>query len=99
MNFRTHLPFRQQRPGQDWQLHGRRHPWQAIRTPAAGCPKGILLYRSIDTYTDNHPIFREGTKRLHEKYHHYAGVIMDVFYDHFLAKNCHNTATKNSRIL
>jgi predicted nucleotidyltransferase len=49
--------------------------------------KGILLHRSIDTYTDNHPIFREGTKRLHEKYHHYAGVIMDVFYDHFLAKN------------
>jgi acyl carrier protein phosphodiesterase len=49
--------------------------------------KGIILHRAIDTYTDLHPIFREGTKRLHEKYHHYAGVIMDVFYDHFLAKN------------
>jgi acyl carrier protein phosphodiesterase len=49
--------------------------------------KGIVLHRAIDAYTDVHPIFREGTKRLHEKYHHYAGVIMDVFYDHFLAKN------------
>lgn len=49
--------------------------------------KGIILHRAIDTFTDAHPIFREGTKRLHEKYHHYAGVIMDVFYDHFLAKN------------
>ena len=49
--------------------------------------KGIILHRAIDTFTDIHPIFRKGTKRLHEKYHHYASVIMDVFYDHFLAKN------------
>ncbi|RTY82106.1 DUF479 domain-containing protein [Flavobacterium sp. LS1P28] len=49
--------------------------------------KGIVLHRAIDTFTDAHPIFRQSTKRLHEKYHHYAGVIVDVFYDHFLAKN------------
>lgn len=49
--------------------------------------KGIKLHRAIDTYTDAHPIFRQGTKRLHSRYHHYAGVIMDIFYDHFLAKN------------
>jgi acyl carrier protein phosphodiesterase len=51
--------------------------------------KGILLHRAIDTYTDAHPIFRQSTKRLHSNYHHYAGVIVDVFYDHFLAKNWH----------
>ena len=49
--------------------------------------KGIILHRFIDTYTDTHLVFRKSTKRLHEKYHHYAGVIVDVFYDHFLAKN------------
>lgn len=49
--------------------------------------KGILLHRAIDTFTDAHPIFRESTKKLHERYHHYAGVMVDVFYDHFLAKN------------
>ncbi|MGM8362515.1 ACP phosphodiesterase [Flavobacterium sp. ARAG 55.4] len=49
--------------------------------------KGILLHRAIDTFTDAHPVFRESTKRLHERYHHYAGVIVDIFYDHFLAKN------------
>ncbi|MGQ7947528.1 acyl carrier protein phosphodiesterase [Flavobacterium sp. WC2509] len=49
--------------------------------------KGIILHRFIDTYTDSHPVFRKSTKRLHENYHHYAGVIVDVFYDHFLAKN------------
>ncbi|NUY79864.1 DUF479 domain-containing protein [Flavobacterium sp. MAH-1] len=49
--------------------------------------KGVMLHRFIDTYTDSHPVFRKSTKRLHEKYHHYAGVIVDVVYDHFLAKN------------
>jgi len=49
--------------------------------------KGIVLHRAIDTFTDMHPVFRQSTKRLHERYHHYAGVIVDVFYDHFLAKN------------
>ncbi|SEG45249.1 ACP phosphodiesterase [Flavobacterium urumqiense] len=49
--------------------------------------KGIILHRAIDTFTDAHPVFRQSTKRLHENYHHYAGVIVDVFYDHFLAKN------------
>ncbi|UPZ15189.1 ACP phosphodiesterase [Flavobacterium humidisoli] len=49
--------------------------------------KGILLHRFIDTYTDSHDIFRTSTKRLHDRYHHYAGVIVDIVYDHFLAKN------------
>ncbi|PZX92084.1 DUF479 domain-containing protein [Flavobacterium aquariorum] len=57
--------------------------------------KGIILHRFIDTYTDAHPIFRKSTKRLHEKYHHYAGVIVDVFYDHFLAKNWSNYSDEN----
>ena len=52
--------------------------------------KGIVLHRSIDTFTDAHPIFRKSTKRLHQNYHHYAGVIVDVLYDHFLAKNWAN---------
>ena len=52
--------------------------------------KGIILHRGIDTFTDAHPIFRQSTKRLHQNYHHYAGVIVDVLYDHFLAKNWKN---------
>jgi acyl carrier protein phosphodiesterase len=49
--------------------------------------KGIVLHRAIDTYTDEHTLFRKCTKRLHSHYHHYSGVIVDVFFDHFLAKN------------
>ena len=48
---------------------------------------GILLHRHIDSYTDAHPIYRQSKHRLHEKYGHYSGVIMDILYDHFLAKN------------
>ena len=49
--------------------------------------KGILLHRAIDSYTDSHPTVRKSTKRLHENYGHYSGVIVDILYDHFLAKN------------
>ncbi|MFD2914618.1 acyl carrier protein phosphodiesterase [Psychroserpens luteus] len=49
--------------------------------------KGILLHRQIDTFTDAHPTVRLSTKRLHENYGHYSGVIVDILYDHFLAKN------------
>lgn len=49
--------------------------------------KGILLHREIDTFTDAHKIFRKSTKRLHKNYSHYSGVIVDIYYDHFLAKN------------
>jgi acyl carrier protein phosphodiesterase len=52
-----------------------------------GIQQGILLHRAIDSYTDDHPIVRKSTKRLHKKYSHYSGVIVDILYDHFLAKN------------
>lgn len=48
---------------------------------------GILLHRHIDTFTDSHKTVRISTKRLHEKYGHYSGIIVDILYDHFLAKN------------
>ena len=48
---------------------------------------GILLHREIDTFTDAHEIVRKSKRRLHERYKHYDGVIIDIFYDYFLAKN------------
>jgi acyl carrier protein phosphodiesterase len=49
--------------------------------------KGITLHRHIDTYTDTHKIPKISSKRLHDNYSHYSRVIVDIFYDHFLAKN------------
>lgn len=52
-----------------------------------GIQKGIILHRAIDTYTDTHPLVRKGASRLFKNYRHYSGVIIDIFYDHFLAAN------------
>lgn len=49
--------------------------------------KGILLHRSIDFYTDTHPVFRQSASRLFDTYRHFNGVIVDIYYDHFLASN------------
>lgn len=49
--------------------------------------QGIFLHREIDTFTDAHVIVRKSKRRLHERYRHYDGVIIDIFYDYFLAKN------------
>ena len=54
---------------------------------SAKIQKGILLHRQIDSTTDAHLAFRKSNKRLHENYGHYSGIIVDIFYDHFLAKN------------
>ncbi|RPI46311.1 MAG: DUF479 domain-containing protein [Bacteroidetes bacterium] len=47
--------------------------------------KGILIHRDIDDFTDKHPITRRSKLRIAGKYHKYAGIIIDIFYDHFLA--------------
>ncbi|NQX76905.1 acyl carrier protein phosphodiesterase [Gilvibacter sp.] len=52
-----------------------------------GIQRGIILHRAIDTFTDSHPIVKQSSKRLHKKYGHYSGVIVDILYDHFLAAN------------
>jgi acyl carrier protein phosphodiesterase len=57
--------------------------------------KGILLHRAIDSFTDTHPVFLESVNRLRPIYHKYAGVIMDIFYDHFLAKNWSEHASES----
>jgi len=46
---------------------------------------GIELHRAIDHFTDTHKIVQQSKRRLAGKYGHYAGVIVDVFYDHYLS--------------
>jgi acyl carrier protein phosphodiesterase len=51
--------------------------------------EGIRMHRTIDEFTDTHPIVRESVSRLRPVYSKYAGVIVDMYYDHFLAANWH----------
>lgn len=49
--------------------------------------RGIIIHRFIDDFTDHHPLVLQGKKRLSEDYGKYSGVVMDIFYDHFLSVN------------
>lgn len=76
--------------------------------------EGILLHRKIDHFTDTHLQVKSSAKRLFPNYGHYSSVIVDIFYDHFLAKdwnqyhkelldsfssNIYKTLKKNSHII
>jgi acyl carrier protein phosphodiesterase len=52
-----------------------------------GIQDGIRLHRKIDQYTDAHPVFLNSKGRLAGNYRLYAGVIVDMYYDHFLSAN------------
>lgn len=47
---------------------------------------GILCHRRIDAFTDRHPYFRQSIARLGPPYRRFGGIIVDMFYDHILAK-------------
>jgi acyl carrier protein phosphodiesterase len=57
--------------------------------------RGIRLHREIDSYTDSHPVFRQSKARLSPKYRMFSGVIVDLYYDHFLARNWHDYSDIN----
>ena len=48
---------------------------------------GVVLHRKIDSFTNKHRCFAHSKKRLWPRHRHYSSVIVDIFYDHFLAKN------------
>jgi len=59
--------------------------------------QGILLHRQIDHFTDSHLNFREAKKLLVSEYKLYSGIVIDLFYDHFLAKNWNNYSNVSLR--
>jgi acyl carrier protein phosphodiesterase len=52
--------------------------------------KGVLMHRAIDDFTDRHPVNARVRKLLHPKFGKYAGVYLDMYYDHFLAAGWDN---------
>jgi acyl carrier protein phosphodiesterase len=48
--------------------------------------KGIRLHHAIDSFTDKHPVVQKSKERLRDPYRKYAPVIVDIFYDHILAR-------------
>lgn len=48
---------------------------------------GIKLHRRIDTFTDAHEKFKESKRYFYEGYEKYSGILIDIYFDHLLAKN------------
>lgn len=89
MNFLAHLYLAKNPQGQIGNFIADAIKGKQYRHLPLKIQKGIIHHRAIDTYTDQHPIVRRSKQRLNPKYRHFKGVIIDIFYDHFLAKNWH----------
>ncbi|RZK97569.1 MAG: DUF479 domain-containing protein, partial [Hymenobacter sp.] len=63
-------------------------PGRRLEAYPAAVQAGIRVHRAIDAFTDQHPVVRRSTARLRTAgTGKYAGVVADVFMDHFLARN------------
>ncbi|ALI02759.1 ACP phosphodiesterase [Pseudomonas sp. FW306-02-F02-AA] len=88
MNYLAHLHLGGQRPGQmlgslygdfvKGRLQGQFNP----EIEAA-----IQLHRSIDVFTDRHPLVDLALSRFTLTRRRYAGIVLDVFFDHCLARD------------
>lgn len=47
----------------------------------------LLQHRRIDVFTDAHPLVRLLRARVSREFARFSGILVDVFYDHFLARN------------
>jgi acyl carrier protein phosphodiesterase len=58
--------------------------------------KGILLHRKIDSFTDQHPIFRETVAFMRPTFGRYSGIVLDMYFDYFLALNFQQFSPKQN---
>ncbi|MBD8573468.1 DUF479 domain-containing protein [Pseudomonas syringae] len=88
MNYLAHLHLGGQRPAQLLgSLYG-----DFVKGPLAGrfAPEleaSIRLHRRIDAFTDQHPVVRHALQRFGPQHRRYAGIVLDVFFDHCLARD------------
>ena len=87
MNYLAHLLLAEQSP-EGWLgalmgdfVKGRLDP-----SLGAVLRRGILLHRRIDSFTDAHPTHRASRNRIAGGRRRFAGIIVDLSYDHFLAQ-------------
>lgn len=64
-------------------------------TLPAGIAEGIRNHRRVDAFTDSHPSVAAFRRVLIPEYGHYARVIADVFFDHFLAVDFNRYAAES----
>lgn len=88
MNYLAHLHLGGQRPAQLLgSLYG-----DFVKGPLPGrfipeLEAAIQLHRSIDSFTDAHPLIKQAIGRFPTARRRYAGIVLDVFFDHCLARD------------
>ena len=88
MNHLAHARLAGDEP--DWVLGGMLGDFVHGPIPASlrpGVQAGLRLHRAIDVYTDSHPLVAELRGRFQPPYRRYAGIVIDVWFDHLLAQD------------
>jgi acyl carrier protein phosphodiesterase len=60
---------------------------QAFENLPEDVRQGVALHEAIDEFTDSHPLVRESVALLRPRQGRYAGVVLDILYDHLLARH------------
>ena len=88
MNYLAHLQLGGDAPAQLLgSLYG-----DFVKGPLAGrwpadFEAAIRLHRRIDVFTDSHPLQMQSRARFPAERRRYAGIVLDIFFDHCLALN------------
>jgi acyl carrier protein phosphodiesterase len=63
--------------------------WRGAPHPAwpEALRQGVVLHRRIDSFTDSHPRLLGARARFPSPYRRYAGILLDLWFDHRLAAN------------
>ena len=99
MNYLVHLYL--SGPDPEHQLGGLMGDFVKGPIPA-GYPEkialGLHLHRRIDSLAQRNPHIRQSRQRLHPKFGHGRGIIVDIFYDHFLANSWSNYSPESLEV-
>ena len=88
MNYLAHLHLGGQRPDQLLgSLYGDFVKGRLQGQFAPEVEAGIQLHRRIDVFTDRHPLVDVALGRFSDTRRRYAGIVLDVFFDHCLARD------------
>jgi acyl carrier protein phosphodiesterase len=88
MNYLAHLHLGGQRPDQLLgSLYGDFVKGRLQGQFAPEVEAGIQLHRRIDVFTDRHPLVDIALGRFSDTRRRYAGIVLDVFFDHCLARD------------
>ena len=49
--------------------------------------RGAACHKAIDAFTDAHPVVKRSRARIGSEHRRFSGVLIDVFYDYYLARN------------